>query len=74
MIDVLFFRKANFLGLDGVPDCPSLHSVLHEALVNGKQEGTEASAATVVSGCFPAGTEVTAQDGLQPIEVMRSCQ
>ena len=65
--DAFQMDKADFTGIDGVPNRLYLDGVIHKAFVDVDEEGTEAAAVTI-SGCFPAGTQVLTAHGQRSIE------
>ena len=69
MTDAFDCSKANFAGMDGVPNWLYIGFAMHKAFVDVNEEGTEAAAATA-GGCFPAGTEVLTVDGPRAIETI----
>jgi serpin B len=68
VIDAFDMRKADFSGMDGMPNWLYADTVVHKASVHVDGEGTVAAAAMAAGGCFPAGTAVLTEDGPRAIE------
>ena len=68
MNDAFVMDKASFSGMDGNPHWLYIGFVLHKVFVDVSEEGTEAAAATVGGGCFPAGAEVLTFSAPRAIE------